>query len=191
MRRLLPLLLLGACAPDFPARLFYDDPSTDFDGDGFTDNAGDCDDSNPTIYPTAPEICDALDNDCDVQVDEDIENKDTWYLDGDGDGQGSILKSVEACRKPEATDQEYEYVSNSDDCDDNTATVKKGATEICDHLDNDCDGQIDEVDALDAVTWYLDIDQDGYGSPYSDNDEPAVGCDAPPSYTAMGGDCND
>ncbi len=43
---------------------------TDADGDGYTVQAGDCNDNDATIYPGAVELCDGLDNDCDGEVDE-------------------------------------------------------------------------------------------------------------------------
>ncbi|MCK0178907.1 hypothetical protein MWU50_06370, partial [Flavobacteriaceae bacterium S0862] len=47
------------------------DPSdlTDDDGDGYTECEGDCNDTDATIFPGAPEICDGLDNDCDGLID--------------------------------------------------------------------------------------------------------------------------
>ena len=42
----------------------------DNDSDGFSENQGDCDDTNVTIYPGAEELIDGIDNDCDGQIDE-------------------------------------------------------------------------------------------------------------------------
>ena len=65
----------------------------DFDGDGFTEQQGDCDDLSAETYPDAEEICDEKDNNCDSIVDEDVLL--TFYVDSDGDGFGDALSSVE------------------------------------------------------------------------------------------------
>ena len=94
------------------------DPNdVDNDGDGYTENQGDCDDDDASIHPGAVEICDGFDNDCDGVVDESCNNA----IDNDGDG----------------------YDINND-CDDEKASIHPGAVEICDGFDNDCDGFIDE-----------------------------------------------
>ncbi|HND31796.1 MAG TPA: MopE-related protein, partial [Myxococcota bacterium] len=73
---------------------------------------------------------------------------------------------------------------NGTDCDDSRSAVYPGATEICDSLDNDCDGIIDD-NAL--QTWYQDGDGDGYGS----SGVSTTACTAPAGYVADSSDCND
>jgi hypothetical protein len=137
---------------------------SDADGDGFSD-ADDCDDQNNTIYPDAVEVCDGLDNDCDGEIDEDATEAGTWYPDGDGDGFGTTDGAIVSCDPPEG------YANQSGDCDDADPLISPLGCEVCDELDNDCDGEIDE-DAMDAESLWVDADGDGYGDP----DSPVDAC---------------
>ncbi|MDP2309080.1 MAG: FG-GAP-like repeat-containing protein [Pseudomonadota bacterium] len=74
------------------------------------------------------------------------------------------------------------------DCDDADAAISPGATEVCNAIDDDCDGTTD-VGASDATTWYADGDADGY----TDADNSVLGCTAPAGYSAASAapDCDD
>ena len=61
-----------------------------------------------------------------------------------------------SCQQPANT-------TDDGDCDDEDEDVNPGADEYCDEIDNDCDDEIDESDALDAYIWFSDADGDGYG----------------------------
>jgi len=145
-------------------------------------NGDDCDDSSASTSPASYEVCDGVDNDCDLAVDEaDAINTSTWYLDTDSDGYGDSLQATSACDMPSG------YANNGSDCDDDSASIHPAATEICDSLDNDCDGDADESDAADASTWYPDADGDSYG----DATSPQVSCSQPIGTLADGQDCDD
>jgi len=124
----------------------------------------------------------------------------TWYSDADGDGFGSAANTVSACSAPSG------YVGVSGDCNDNSSAVRPGATEVCNAVDDNCSGAIDEG---------FDTDNDGYTTCQGDcNDNSAIvhpgafeicngadedcdgsideGYDADnDGYTSCGGDCND
>ncbi len=61
-----------------------------------------------------------------------------------------------------STDEDGDGSPWDEDCDDYDANAYPGADEICDGIDNDCDGRTD-VDAIDARSWAVDFDGDGYG----------------------------
>jgi hypothetical protein len=146
--------------------------------EGWVENADDCDDTDANTYLGASEICDGEDNDCDGEVDEDLTT--TVYADGDGDGYGDPDNSMEDC-----TGSATGYVDNADDCNDDESLAWTGAAEVCDGVDNDCNGEVDE--GL-TSTWYPDDDGDGYGDDsgaFDDCDDPGTG------YLSTGGDCND
>ncbi|MBI1227077.1 MAG: T9SS type A sorting domain-containing protein [Bacteroidetes bacterium] len=143
---------------------------------GYVPNSDDCDDTNADINPGGTEICNGLDDNCDGATDEGVLN--TFYLDSDGDGFGGSAMTASACDAPTG------YVANSDDCDDNAASVYPGAAEICNSLDDNCDGQVDEGV---LNTFYLDSDGDGFGSASATQQA----CDAPTDYVANADDCDD
>lgn len=149
---------------------------------GYIADASDCDDSSGAVFPGADEWCDGIDNDCDGNIDEDAIDEIDFFLDADGDGFGDPEQEVESCEQPTG------YVADDDDCDDMKSDVHPDAIEICDEVDNDCDGDIDDADSsLDAATWYGDSDGDGYGGTSFSQ----IACEAPANFVATSDDCND
>ena len=115
-------------------------------------------------------------NDLDVAVGAPLR----WYPDLDGDGWGLSQSTVYSCSTPAL------HASVPGDCNDQDSGVHPGAVEICDAHDNDCNGQIDDVDDS-TKRWHLDNDGDGYGAPTI----VVFQCEAPPHHVANGDDCDD
>ena len=107
----------------------------DADGDG-TVNVWDCAPDDPAVYPGAPEICDGVDNNCNIFVDE-------GYPDADGD-------NVADCSD---ADDDNDGDPDETDCEPLDPTVGHGLDEECDGKDNDCNGLVDDG--------FPDTDQDG------------------------------
>ena len=148
--------------------------------DGYAVAADDCDDADAEISPSATEVCDEVDNDCDDAVDEDV--LETFYADLDDDGFGNETGATMTGCEPDAG-----YVDIVGDCDDFDGSVYPDADEYCNGIDDDCDGDIDEAGVVDGSTYYEDVDGDGYGDPGSTES----GCEAVEGYVATGTDCND
>ena len=146
---------------------------------------GDCNDDNSAVNPSANEMCDGMDNDCNGQVDDDALDATRYYFDADGDGFGLSTQSEWACEPSDG------FVDNYQDCDDTSSLIYPNAIEECDGVDNDCDGLIDQLDdSLDtsnAPYFYLDTDEDGFGDPL----ESIQACEPPYGYVDNGDDCND
>ncbi|MCP4805378.1 MAG: hypothetical protein GY913_09265 [Proteobacteria bacterium] len=87
---------------------------------------------------------------------------------------------------PVLIDEDGDGWALEDDCDDDDAAVNPDAAEICDDIDNDCDGTVDQ-DATDAPTWWTDADEDGRGDPAS----PTLSCEQPDGTVDNEGDCDD
>ena len=99
-----------------------------------------------------------------------------------------MLVLVAGCadEKDTPTDADGDGFWSDVDCDDGDASLYPAADEVCDGVDNDCDGEIDEL-AADAHTWSLDSDGDGYGEPsYT-----VSACAQPDGYAPSSGDCDD
>ncbi len=148
---------------------------------GTVADLSDCDDESATVHPGAEESCNATDDDCDGEIDEDGIDPATWYLDADGDGFGRAALTALGCDAPEG------YVGDATDCDDLDPGAAPDVAETCDDKDDDCDGQVDEDDAVGAPTWYADDDGDGYG----DAAAPYAACAAPAGHVADLTDCDD
>ncbi|MFT4628853.1 MAG: hypothetical protein ACI8PZ_007549, partial [Myxococcota bacterium] len=143
----------------------------DADGDGEDGEAyggEDCDDTNPDINTEAPERCNGLDDDCDGLLDDgdpDLSPGDLleWFSDVDEDGFGDPNVSVRRCAEPPAS------TLDDTDCDDTDPAVNPDGEEICNGIDDDCDGLLDDADPDTDLTmapwWYLDLDGDGFGVP--------------------------
>ncbi len=144
---------------------------------GYVVAAGDCDDLNPARRPGATEVCNLVDDDCDAQTDEGV--KTTFYRDGDGDGFGAAAPTSQACTAPAG------FAALTGDCDDTNAARKPGAVEVCNDLDDDCDGLADEGVA--THTYFRDQDADGYGVSTST----VIDCAKPAGYATVAGDCDD
>lgn len=184
----------------------------DADGDGFGDPAApltacpgrggfvvggepDCDDDDVARNPGQVEVCDSVDNNCDDLIDNDAQSVD-WYLDSDGDGFGNVGSgTVFSCEVPDPDPSGAIYVLVDTDCNDSAAGINPAAAEMCDGIDNDCNGEADfEI----APGDFEDDDADGIvdlacGPPRGvdcDDLDPATGGGAAEACDGRDNDCD-
>ncbi len=146
--------------------------------DHVVDNT-DCDDGVADINPNSDEYCNGIDNDCNGVADNDAVDQSIWYDDVDGDGYGDDITGFFACDGGSA-------IAAGGDCDDGDSLINPGATETCDSVDEDCDGIVDN--GATPITWFRDLDDDGWGDELSA--DTSIACTQPDGYAA-GGDCDD
>jgi hypothetical protein len=144
---------------------------------GYVTNNTDCNDNNVNQNAASTEICNGEDDDCDGTIDNGLVFSD-YYADGDGDGFGSG-DVTSSC-----VDLGAGYTDNSTDCDDTNGAVYPGATELCNSIDDNCDGQTDNGT---LTVFFIDNDGDTYGNPSVS----ILACVQPNGYTPDDSDCND
>jgi hypothetical protein len=114
-------------------------------GAGYVAIGTDCDDMRSAVHPGAVEICNAIDDNCNVTVDEGLPTT-TFYRDGDADGYGAVAgPTMASCSATVAG-----YAAINTDCDDANGAVHPGVAEICNGQDDNCNAATDE--GLPALT---------------------------------------
>jgi Putative metal-binding motif len=106
-------------------------------------------------------------------------------VDSDGDG---VCDSGDACPGgDDRVDGDGDGQADFCDCAPTDPIAQTNGIELCDGFDNNCDGVVDPRGSVGELTFFIDLDGDGFGR-FEEND---YGCVAPLNYVPVGGDCND
>lgn len=168
---------IGLDAFDYAETYFF----FDGDGDGYFDFE-DCDDGDASINPGMSEVCNGIDDNCNDLIDDELEIF-TYYFDNDNDGFGDEMISLDTCQSFAPAG----FVDNAFDCNDNDENINPDADEICDGIDNNCNGLNDDGIATNA--YFLDSDNDGFGDFEASLD--TCSTEAPMGYVINSEDCDD
>ncbi len=179
------VVCLGFCKT-----IYYSDADGDSYGDIYSDSIAcnipvgyvldstDCNDADNLIHPFAEDICNSIDDNCNLLIDEDAIFTH-WFVDADGDSFGDVAVDSVSCFVLMG------YVIDSTDCNDANNLIYPGAEEICNNLDDDCDALADEN--LDFNLYFADGDGDNFGNELIDS----LWCLIPFGYVADSTDCDD
>ena len=108
----------------------------------FVPTTGDCDDYRKTVYPGAKELCNMVDDNCDGQIDENAIPVDLWP---DADGDGYYDARTEKVGTPKVGCAGLKgWAAEPGDCQPMNKAINPGAMEVCNNIDDDCDGDADE-----------------------------------------------
>lgn len=141
----------------------------------------DCDDFREESFPGATELCNGRDDDCDGDVDEGA-IPIALFPDKDGDGyyKEGAGPSIMGCI-PKAG-----YAGEWGDCDETNLSIHRGAQEVCNNLDDDCDGRADDgVHPQCGVGWCR------RESPTCAVEDCVEGPPAPETCNGLDDDCDD
>lgn len=131
-----------------------------------------------SLCANIPEVCNGIDDNLNGAIDEGF-TQNTLYRDADGDGYGDVTSFIFSCETSKAG-----YTLNFDDCDDTSPLIHPNAPDLCNVIDDDCDGRTDEDAAY--SNFYADVDRDGYGA-----GDQISSCSTPPGTVLNNGDCDD
>jgi len=171
----------------------------DLDDDGFNPDdcqAGvscDCDDTDLSVYPGAPEVCDDVGtNGAAAQIDSDCDGSTTDIGQG-GAGPTDPFGDFDNDLSPNCqdTDDDNDNDVDATDCNDYDNTIYNNAPEVCDdvaagaanQIDSDCDGSTTDIEVVGGVDPFDDFDNDASPNCQDTNDDDDLSLDV--------ADCND